>query len=104
MSMDGKTLSALNESIIKWQKRAAGEISVPSVSACPLCSLFYEDHCHGCPVAEKLGINHCRGTPVTEYQRLIDNEDDNATADQLKYLAEEEVTFLQSLLPVSEPT
>lgn len=97
--MEAKTLEALQGSIAKWEKRAAGEIAVPSVSACPLCSLFYEPHCNGCPVSENTGQDGCRGTPVSAYQDLIENEDDDASADQLRQVAMREVTFLRSLLP-----
>lgn len=96
--MDEVTLTALKESIEKWEKRAAGEHSErANILSCPLCVLYHEDcrddgkPCEGCPVLAKTGRDCCHGTPYYDYwhNNTIEN-------------AQRELDFLKSLLPPAE--
>ena len=90
--MDKATLTALKQSIEKWEKRAAGDRSLPlGVDNCPLCQLFHPYCSRGCPVAGKTGQSTCNGTPYHTY--INDRTDKNAKA---------ELEFLKSLLPPEE--
>jgi len=93
--MDEKTLTALNASIEKWEKRAGGDHSEsPGLRSCPLCKVFHEDYreggksCDGCPVFERTGYRYCENTPYTAYYFQRTNAN-----------AQAEVDFLRSLLP-----
>lgn len=92
--MDEKTLTALKESIEKWEKRAAGDHTLPlGVHACPLCVLnvLRTGTCNKCPIFEKTGEHSCENTPYVNYV-------DNATNAN----AQRELDFLKSLLPAEE--
>ena len=90
--MDERTLTALKESIAKWEKRAAGDHSLKTgIDACPLCTLFHPRCISECPVAQKVGHSYCTETPYHKYIRDPTNE-----------TAEAELNFLKSLLPVEE--
>jgi hypothetical protein len=90
--MDEKTLTALKESIAKWEERAAGDHHGKlGLSNCPLCELFHPNCKSGCPVAQKTGDYYCIGSPYHTYN--CDRTDLNARA---------ELDFLKSLLPVEE--
>lgn len=97
--MDERTLTALKESIVKWEKRAAGDhYGNLGCSSCPLCRLFHsefrtddEESCTGCPIFEKTEEDYCNLTPYIAYTR--NNSDKNA-----KLMLD----FLKSLLPVEE--
>jgi hypothetical protein len=98
--MDDRTLQALRRSIANWQARVDGTYTGPEGAAgCPLCLLFNrredsKDDCIGCPVANKVGKKYCEGTP---YEMWADQG-------MLQPLAEQELKFLQSLLPPSGPS
>ena len=97
--MDERTLTALKESIVKWEKRAAGDRSAGhGAGSCPLCKLFHGEYrtdnmssCSGCPVYNKTGMTYCHETPYEAYCRDRSNES-----------AKAELDFLKSLLPVEE--
>ena len=85
--MDDATLTALRESIEKWEKRAAGDHSLEmGIDACPLCTLFHPRCIRECPVAQKVGYPFCTETPYHKYIR-----------DQTNETAEAELNFLKSL-------
>jgi len=97
--MDEKTLTALNASIAKWERRAGGDHSEPpGMHSCPLCRVFHEDFykdyqkdrksCEGCPVFERTGYTYCEETPYTKYYFSRTNAN-----------AQAELDFLRSLLP-----
>jgi hypothetical protein len=99
-----ETLAALEGSIDKWERIAAGEIADQGCSSCPLCRvfLFARNTCFGCPVMERTGEGGCRRTPYTQFDHL--DEDDSGwarTAGQIE-AAQAEVDFLKSLLPADE--
>ena len=81
--MDERTLTALKESIAKWEKRAAGEHDGHlGCSSCPLCRLFHDEYrrdgeasCTGCPISEKTGEDFCYSTPYIAYAEADDDED-----------------------------
>ena len=88
--MNKKTLKALKGSIEKWEKIVAGEgIDLGTVN-CPLCQIFVvpKDSCEGCPVMEKTGESDCYGSPY------YDHRPDSA---------QDELDFLESLLPEGKP-
>lgn len=97
--MKERTLTALKESIQKWERRAAGDHNGKlGVNGCPLCQIHnvsynVEKNCLGCPVFERTGKRHCIDTPYYTYARG-DRTDANAQA---------EVDFLKSLLPIAAP-
>ena len=67
-AMDEETRVALEGSIEKWRKIAAGDGADEGESNCPLCELFIENFdCAGCPVAEETGQGGCRKTPFIEW-------------------------------------
>ena len=87
--MDERTLTALQQSIKKWEKRAAGEHDGKiGTDGCPLCQLFYHSACFGCPVYEKTEATCCDDTPYPDY-----------AADRTDANAKRELDFLRSLLP-----
>jgi hypothetical protein len=102
--MTPETLAALEGSIDKWERVAAGEIADQGCCNCPLCRvfLFAGNTCFGCPVMERTGEGGCRRTPYTQFDHL--DEDDSGwarTAGQIE-AAQAEVAFLKSLLPSDE--
>jgi hypothetical protein len=102
--MDKRTLTALQGSIEKWKRVLAEEIVGDGYEDCPLCALFHPlsvdiglsspDACNGCPVKEKTGKSLCTGSPYEGYAEALDNEEDTGE------MAEAELDFLRSLLPV----
>ena len=103
--MDIHTLKALEDTIEKWKKIAAGEEPDMGTLDCPLCKLFYTDEieasdceCVGCPVYEKTGEEYCCNTP---YVMWIKNGGHGKTADtpELIAAARKKIKFLKSLLP-----
>ena len=97
--MDEATLTALRESIEKWEKRAAGEHDGNlGCSSCPLCKLFHDDYredgeysCIDCPIYEKTDVRFCDGSPYADYAE--DQSDENAS---------DMLNFLKSLLPAEQ--
>jgi len=96
--MDEKTLTALNASITKWERRASGDHNEHlGMISCPLCKVFHGEYrgegksCQGCPVFESTGSRYCEDTPYTKYYRK------RTTAN-----AQAELDFLKSLLPKKE--
>lgn len=103
--MNAKTLSALKRSIRHWERMAASKRNKESCYAdgCPLCKLFYEprtprsDNCTGCPVKRKTGHSLCRETPwLAAARELADWRNHYGIRGQY---VEEEIEFLESLLP-----
>ena len=95
--MDAKTLEALQDSILKWEKIVAGTGEDRGADNCALCQMFnlgrpMADRCQGCPVHAHTGKQFCRGTP-------LDDRDETTNAEREMELAIEELDFLRSLLP-----
>jgi hypothetical protein len=106
--MDAKTLTALQGSIMKWEKIVAGTGVDRGTENCPLCEMFFnedyfnEEPCNGCPVAKKTGKLYCYGTPYGAYANLCDwggKAGEPATMQEQKAAAQAELDFLRSLLP-----
>jgi len=108
--MPPETLEALKESISHWfrlstKKTLPGE----NVGAehCSLCKLFnqhsLEDratNCVGCPVYEKTGKQYCSDTPYEHIDNIsYDTEEEFLVCPEFIGLANNELDFLQSLLP-----
>ena len=93
--MNSETLTALRESIAKWERNAAVENIEDTRTGpndCPLCKLFLWDFCSGCPVSERTRQHSCIATP---YHDVMASHDMTA----FKLHAQAEVAFLKSLLP-----
>ncbi len=104
--MNKATLAALNGSIAKWQRIAAGIGVDYGIANCPLCQLFINiDYsgcidCSGCPVAAKTGTIECGDTPYEAWcdaTRMMYVR--RANTPERKKLARAELAFLKSLLP-----
>lgn len=99
--MDKRTLTALKESIAKWEKNAQAEgIRGMKLSSdeCPLCLLFLDrSDCDGCPVAERTELRFCEGTPYDYFAYTMMYDDAEALS-----AARREAEFLKSLLPEGE--
>jgi len=74
-------LTAIKESVDKWDLIAHGKGEDMGQDNCALCHLFFIENnmysipgevpekgtCYGCPVYKKTGLHLCRGTPYEEY-------------------------------------
>jgi len=113
--MDETTLTALQGSIKKWEAIVAGTGGDAGVENCPLCAAFAdaEDEdpegwleCYGCPVAHTVGQTSCGGTPYVQWANGVRAHEKTAaypwkaTTPELVALAQAELDFLTSLLPV----
>lgn len=108
MTMDNRTLEALNGAIEKWERIARGVGEDRSTENCPLCNLFYQDGCRAGPVYESNpSFYKCRGTPYRDWANHMQSLSQSskrhwpwlATNDVEKRMAQDEVDFLKSLLP-----
>ena len=104
MTMPAKTLKALQGSIEKWEKVAAGTEEDKGKFDCPLCHEFLNKNCEGCPVAENAKDTNCKGTPYEEWDEhhLIKHGFLHRVVPDCPEcfrLAKAELDFLKSLLP-----
>lgn len=109
--MDARTLKALKASIAKWQRNVAAKIpgeAKTQAQDCPLCKLFFDDHCKGCPVAAGTGMGCCGDSPYEpamdawyDWRNAVWEERDDEEERRLAWAeaAQAEVDFLKSLLP-----
>lgn len=101
--MDERTLTALKESIAKWERNAKAE-SVDDMTLgwrqCPLCLFFFGSGCRGCPVRERTGFGYCMNTPYENFDPFEHDDDDQGHI--ARGFARQEVEFLKSLLPEGE--
>lgn len=104
--MDHKTLQALKESIVKWDRNAEATCASDAHvygDTCALCTVHYMDNCSGCPVAEAVNDTECNNSP---WEVAIDEylawkcHDRHAPA--FRAAAKAEADFLRSLLPEGE--
>jgi len=105
--MDAETLEALKGSIAKWEGIVAGTQTDEGPQNCPLCIRFDPlggNGCRGCPVFAYTGQKGCSGTPYDHFTDI--DEDTDRFESQEEYasaklsIAQQEVDFLKSLLPV----
>ena len=129
--MDERTLTALEGSIAKWQAIVDGTGLDKGADNCPLCNEFSNvsdadadgdeawrsDGCDGCPVSEKAGTSSCGRTPYEEWSAYVwDHRNKGAGVEResggsyfdyrvfdarSKELAQAELDFLKSLLPLA---
>ena len=97
--MNKKILTALRESIKKWEKKASNSKSALATADrdnCPLCKLC-GNNCAGCPVKEKTRRKHCKDTPYDDWcgASYFGHGDPHLAM----LMAQHEVDFLTSLLP-----
>lgn len=62
--------AALEGSIRKWEDIVNGTGVDEGFRNCPLCSLFYNNHCRGCPVYKFVQRPRCAGTPYNEFSYI----------------------------------
>lgn len=107
--MNKRTLTALQDSIRKWQEIANGTMPDLGAENCALCMEFLASRCRGCPVARHTGEQGCYGTPYHLWLRAANAHHEtwwdptNRVADtpELVRLAKAERDFLRSLLPAT---
>lgn len=104
--MDAKILTALKESIAKWEHNARAEkpgVVKLAAKDCPLCDLFLDDDCVGCPVRLNSGRCCCDSTPYWDadnrYSAWALDPDNAEVRAAFHAAAQREVAFLKSLLP-----
>lgn len=104
--MDDKTLTALKQSIEKWERNTVAETPNEFTLGprnCPLCEMFWQRECLGCPVRDRTNLSGCLGTPydrtVSARMWWIDNPSDATLREKAHDAARDEVDFLRSLLP-----
>lgn len=100
--MNEQTREALEKSIAIWKQRAQGK-EIPCIAAnCDLCQLF-NDRPYGCddecPVKQATRLDYCQKTPYKKYADYID--DYPAKDEKAMELAQDEVDFLESLMPTT---
>jgi len=107
--MDEKTLTALRQSIEKWERNAVAEVPMGFTimpQSCPLCQRFWKRYCAGCPVTGRTGKVGCAGSPYAEAavaaDEWLDNPDNDTLRDTAHAAARAEAEFLRSLLPEEE--
>ena len=108
--MDDKTLTALKQSIEKWERNVVAETTddfTTGATTCPLCGLFWRGgRCTGCPIKVKTGKPRCIDTPYMEAYTAgrVWRYDPFRTGFRAAAHAasREEVAFLRSLLPKAE--
>lgn len=93
-------IAALRESIRKWKwlvKYLTKYQMAPltGTDSCSLCSIFIQNDCFGCPVFEYTGEPYCSKTPYAKYANIRNYKPG------IKY-AQQEVEFLESLLPTKK--
>lgn len=109
--MDEKTLTALRQSIEKWERNAVAEVPTDfttGMSTCSLCDMFSLRACAGCPINDKTNDRGCIGSPYAgavgaKYEWLEEPSREGLRA-KAQAAARAEVEFLRSLLPEEEPT
>lgn len=109
--MDAKTLTALRQSIKKWERNAVAEsparFAIRSED-CPLCRMFAASGCRGCPVSAATGRDLCDGTPyrAAADARALWSADPiyPPRREKAHAAARAEAEFLRSLLPEEEAT
>ena len=104
--MDDKTLTALTQSIEKWERNAVAETPgefTTGNDACALCGLFWDRECNGCPVRAKTGHSICLASPYVAAAAAKINwrhePSDTSRREAAHAAARAEVDFLRSLLP-----
>lgn len=112
--MDAVAETALRESIEKWrQKAVATNISevLLGPKTCPLCTFYWHNGCHGCPVFARTGQAACVGTAYYSVlaaksawykAELFDTAARDQAVSDFQIYAQEEVEFLESLLPENQ--
>lgn len=114
--MDAPTLTALQQSIERWE--ALSQATNPrkielSIHRCPLCVRFmngdYPD-CHQCPVFHRTSRKYCESTPFEQAAATLSNwrsaescGDPRSCPEQFQAAARAEAEFLRSLLPDAPP-
>lgn len=109
--MDDMALTALRQSIDKWERNAVAEHHRDvrmEPQDCPLCDVFQDNRCLGCPVMDATGRFGCWESP---YEQADDAHEewqgdplDNRLRATFHAAARAEAEFLRSLLPEGEAT
>ena len=101
MDMDKRTLTALQQSIEKWEAIVNGFGNDNGRDNYALCQEFHAKGCMECPVYKKTRNPFCRGTPYAKWEDLhIDKfRYRHACTEEHLQAAQDELEFLRSLLP-----
>lgn len=112
ITVDEKTLTALRGSIAKWEAIVAGTGVDNGITDCPLCTLFYpakrendgEPCSRECPVVAVTNRSFCISSPYEAWLKhhyLLGHhwDDKKIRCEECIRLANEELSFLKSLLP-----
>ena len=109
--MDAETLTALRQSIEKWERNAVAETPgdyTTGAASCALCEVFLGGCCQGCPVKRRTRQTGCTGTPFANAVHArwawLNHSSDAALRNAAHAAAREEAEFLRSLLPEEETT
>lgn len=109
--MNAETLTALKQSIEKWERNAWAESPYDftvSSNSCALCDMFSKSRCDGCPVRSRTGKSFCKETPYKDalaakyewlYPSYWSTKSLSELRDDARAAARAEVKFLWSLLP-----
>lgn len=104
--MNKKIRTALEGSIQKWSRIVKGTGFDYGSMNCPLCQplLGVTDACADCPVQAKTALRACVGTPYQAWTDHMQTAHENPVAARVfcprcRVIAQEELAFLQSLLP-----
>lgn len=111
--MNKRALTALQKSIRKWKRIAAGRAASSGIKGCALCHEFHEhytaefgDSCKGCPVMAVTGKDNCEGSPYDVWASHMYNYHGTPHewkiqdgCNMCKEIATAEYNFLRALLP-----
>lgn len=95
--MNPTTLSALKESVKKWERIRDGKETDLGSTNCALCQAFIIDDCDGCPV-----ISGCNNTEYKEWESYFGLGSKEVFDSTSLALATAELDYLRSLLPGDE--
>lgn len=93
-----RQVTALEGSVMKWERVVQDGTGGRSAADCPCCQEFRKqrdsitDFCSGCPIREKTGKDGCLGTPFKDYCNAK-----QAGLDSAAFYAVRELRFLISL-------
>ena len=103
--MDKRALTALQGSIAKWGAIVNDGGIDMMASNCPLCTEFLSGNCVQCPVYWASSQPGCSGTPYMDWARyfmdVLDRRPRKVVDEESKRLAQAELDFLKSLLPLA---
>lgn len=103
--MSKRALTGLKGSIKKWERILLDGGEERGTEDCPLCKLYLNSKCIACLIYKNNQKPFCRETPYGSWYKHHDDEhflEEKRIiyCDECKCLAEAELDFLKSLLPI----